>query len=143
MRKLMMISLLFGIFSIMYACAEVKAPLNPNGDSELALLMREMYEEGMLMKAGLDDGQRLKGNIDYEKILTAAATEPEKAASADYKAFAATYLDAVNKLNASDYPEYDHAYVRMVDACEDCHRALCPGPLVKIEKMKRKNFQTE
>ena len=33
---------------------------NPNGDSELALLMREMFDDGMRMKEQIEKGDKLE-----------------------------------------------------------------------------------
>ena len=109
---------------------------NPNGDSELALLMRDMYEEALYVKQQVELGKPANIKLDHEKILTAHATEPEKAASPEYKAFAGVYLqtiEALKKANAEDLPDM---YANLVASCSTCHEALCPGPLAKIAKLK-------
>ena len=37
---------------------EVPAVINPNGDSELALLMRDMFEDGMRLKEQIAKGEQ-------------------------------------------------------------------------------------
>jgi cytochrome c553 len=109
---------------------------NPNGDSELALFMRDMYEEALYVKQQVELGKPANIKLDHEKILTAHATEPEKAASDEYKAFAGVYLQtikALKKANAEDLPDM---YMNLVASCSTCHEALCPGPLEKIAKLK-------
>jgi len=133
--------------SLAVACSEKEAACdtgaipvkwypNPNGDSELALLMRAMYEEALYVKQQAAKGEPARIKLDHDKILTAHATEPEKAASQEYKAFAQVYLqtvEALKKANAEDLPDL---YDNLIASCSTCHQALCPGPLVKIEKLR-------
>lgn len=113
----------------------VKAPINPNGDSELALLMRAMYEDAAQMKAAIDRGETPKPSLDHEALLTAAATEPEKAASPTYQVHARSYLQALKGLQQADAPQAAVLFKGMVDSCMGCHTALCPGPRVRIKKL--------
>ncbi len=113
----------------------VKAPINPNGDSELALLMRAMYEEAERMKAAIERGEQPEITLDYEAILTAEATEPEKAASATYKVHAQSYLQTLKALKNADVAQAQQLFGDMVDSCMGCHSALCPGPKARIKKL--------
>jgi RNase P subunit RPR2 len=112
-----------------------KKPLNPNGDTELALLMRAMYDEGELMKEALAKGEKHKLSIAFETILTAHATEPDKAASPEFKAFAKNYINIMNAYKESSAEQLSDNYHSMVSNCKSCHEALCPGPLVRIKKL--------
>jgi hypothetical protein len=109
--------------------------INPNGDSELALLMREMHDDGMLTKQQILEGQMPEVKCDYQSMYTIEATEPEKVASVDYKLFGKAYEASVAALLASDEANRASAYQTMVGACMNCHQAMCPGPMVKIKKM--------
>jgi|AntRauTorckE5430_2_1112549.scaffolds.fasta_scaffold09261_5 hypothetical protein len=42
----------------------VKAPINPNGDSELALLMPAMYEEADRMNKAIERGEQPEITLD-------------------------------------------------------------------------------
>jgi len=117
--------------------SENNNPLNPNGDTELALLMRAMYDEGMELKEDLTKGKNLDLHLKHAKILTAEATEPKKAASPEFKSFAEYYLLAVEQLKDEKNPNHEEAYDMMINACMKCHEAMCPGPIVKIKKMVR------
>lgn len=110
-------------------------PINPNGDSELALLMRDMFEEGLKAKEKIKNGEIPDLVLDFEKIHTAQATEPEKAASPEYKVHALSYMQAVTALKNADKNNLEKSYTNMVDACMSCHKAVCPGPTVKIKKL--------
>jgi len=108
---------------------------NPNGDSELALLMRDMYEDGMQVKQLVLEGRTPQINCDYPRIHTAHATQPEKVATPNFKAFAEAYENSAKRLLAVSGSERHDAYQAMVGACMSCHQSMCPGPMVKIKNM--------
>lgn len=108
---------------------------NPNGDSELALLMREMFDDGMRMKQQIEKGDKLEVIAKFEKIHTAQATEPEKAASKKYKLYADAYLNMLEQLKVSSEEDTEILFQGLVESCMNCHRAMCPGPMVRIKKL--------
>ncbi len=110
-------------------------PLNPNGDSELALLMRVMHEEGMKIKAQVENGELPKINQDFEKILTAVPTESGKTESAIYQSFANAYIASIKALMQSNPAEVQNRYVEVVNTCMNCHEQVCPGPMMVINKL--------
>lgn len=112
---------------------------NPNGDSELALLMREMFEESYEMKKLLQEGKKLPSIKKFEKIHTAVATEPEKAASEEYQLFAKSYQQLLQNLENAKPEHRVESFNQVVTGCMNCHRALCPGPMVRIKKLYVKN----
>lgn len=109
--------------------------INPNGDSELALLMRAMFEDGMLTKQQILNRQLPEIKYDYTRIHTAEATQPEKVATIDFKLFAKAYEASASALLTSGTDNRAEAYQAMVAACMQCHQTMCPGPIVKIKKM--------
>lgn len=113
----------------------IRQPINPNGDSELALLMRAMYEEAERMKSAIENGEKPEITLDYKAILTAEATEPEKAASDTYKVHAQSYLQTLKALENADVAKAKMLFEDMVDSCMGCHTALCPGPKARIKKL--------
>lgn len=111
-----------------------KPPYPPNQDSELTLLMRQMYDHYAAIgdSIGMPDYQ---GKVRaFSEVHTAKSTEPTKATSPLYQAMATTYLAAVHDLNQAATAR-DSSYNIVVDQCMNCHRQLCPGPMVKIEKL--------
>jgi len=108
---------------------------NPNGDSELALLMRDMFDDGMRMKKQIEQGDKLEVLAKFEKIHTAQATEPEKAASKKYKLYADAYLNMLEQLKVSSEEDTAILFQGLVESCMNCHRAMCPGPMVRIKKL--------
>ncbi|WP_228851764.1 hypothetical protein [Aegicerativicinus sediminis] len=134
------------IFTVVVSCSEkkkeslvgenqIQQPINPNGDSELALLMRQMYDEAQLIKEQINKGEPIEINLNHEKILTAHATQPEKAASEEYRAFANLYLQSIKNLQSANANEVANIYDNMVVSCMTCHKVLCPGPMVKIKQL--------
>lgn len=118
------------------SCAGDKAKgINPNGDSELALLMRDMHEDGLLTKQQILERMTPEVKVKYHQLHTADATEPEKAASETYKSFATYYEATVKSLLESNDANRAESYQTMVDACMSCHQELCPGPMRKIKRL--------
>jgi hypothetical protein len=118
-------------------------PINPNGDSELALFMRSMFDDLAAMKEQVANGDSVLIELDHEKILSAHATEPEKANSPEYKAFADGYLNIIDALNSAEASERVVLYENLIENCISCHQVLCPGPIVKINRLKLDNQNTD
>jgi ribosomal protein L44E len=135
MRKSwMLICLCLGIvLTASTSCADKPKSLNPNGDSELALLMRAMHEEGMQAKQQLLKGETPALKVNYHQLHTAKATEPEKVATPTYASFATAYEAAAKSFEEGS--DKVGTYHNMVNACMNCHKEICPGPMVKIKKM--------
>lgn len=123
------------ILTLNTSCGDKPKSLNPNGDSELALLMREMYEDGMKTKQQLLDGKQPEVHVKYKNIHTAKATESLTVAAPDFKAFATAYEIAVDSFIAATSANKVDAYQTMVNTCMNCHQIVCPGPKVKIKHL--------
>lgn len=134
------------VFVLGIACSEeqtespqveqgVQQPINPNGDSELALLMRAMYDEARRIKQQVANGEPVTITLDHEAILTAHATEPDKAASETFKSFAASYLQTIEELKVAPPERRVNIYDQMVSTCMGCHQMLCPGPMARIRHL--------
>lgn len=108
---------------------------NPNGSSELAVLMNELYNDAALARQQIALGQKPRLKADARKILTAAATEPEKVASPEYKALAGSYIESVKMLKKSSPALAAEQFKLMATACMNCHKTLCPGPTKRIQKL--------
>ena len=124
----------------MISCADSsgidkRQSLNPNGDSELALLMREMYEDGQRIKQEIKKGRKPEILKKFKEIHTATATEPEKVSTGSYKAYADAYLMSIELLESSEAENVEDRYKALVESCMNCHRAICPGPMVRIKKL--------
>ncbi len=108
-------------------------PINPNGDSELALLMREMFADGERIKAQVERGEQPTGLRDFAAIHAAIPTDSTVKGPV-FTAFAEAYLESVRQLEASDSSSV-FRFNRMVDQCMNCHSEFCPGPKKRISKL--------
>ncbi|MTB53982.1 hypothetical protein [Lewinella sp. W8] len=144
-KYLLLLSLFFGVVvscgkeepEIALSKPAVQSPINPNGDSELALLMRAMFDEARKIKTQIENGEPVTVELNHEEILQAHATEPEKAASPEFKAYANLYLQSLVDLQSASTPQLAGIFENLVDNCMACHQAMCPGPMVKIKKLRQ------
>lgn len=107
---------------------------NPNGDSELAALMRKM--QGDLEKAR---ELVLKNEVPQPMLSRhrrIRCSWPTVATDRDaaFDGFAVGYLDAVKAFDAA--PDKKAAFGAMVAACRACHERACPGPIAAIDQLK-------
>lgn len=138
-KKLSLASFMVLMGILLLSCAQEKKPkskiVNPNGDSELALLMREMFDHSMEIKEQLEAEGKFASIQRFDAMKTAEATEPEKAASDLYKAMADVYLSSVDITNEAPPSHRAKSFNSMVDNCMNCHEQMCTGPMVKIKKL--------
>lgn len=111
-------------------------PLNPNGDSELALLMRKMLHSSESLKEMIKQGNLpTKFPEEFLKIHTAKPTDSETKKSS-FDKFANNYLNNLQALYNSPKDELTQNYNAVITACAGCHSEHCPGPLKTINKLK-------
>ena len=102
-------------------------------DSELTLLMRDMYDYYDSLKVHIENGDIPENIREFHAVHSAISTEPAKAKSDLYQAMATVYKESADRLkNKSDISQ---AFNLMVDNCMNCHQQMCPGPMVKIKKL--------
>jgi len=108
---------------------------NPNGSSELALLMREMQQYSNTAKADVKAGKTpAPYPKEFDKIHTAKISE-SMTKSEYYKSFADLYIMSVKNYTSSAPAERIETYNNMVNSCLACHSQHCPGPVPVIKKM--------
>lgn len=108
-------------------------PVSPNKDSELALLMREMFEDGERIKAQVERGEMPTRLKDFAAIHAAIPTDSTVRGPV-FTAFAEAYLESVRQMEANDSTSV-FRFNRMVDQCMNCHTEFCPGPKKRIKKL--------
>lgn len=111
---------------------ECKKPLNPNGDSELALLMRQMATVTEAWKTEVQTG-KLSTTLDISTIKTAKPTDGTVSGNS-FNGFADAYTASVTNFLKPDSVSV-YRFNLMVDQCMSCHADFCPGPMKRIEKM--------
>jgi len=110
------------------------APLNPNGDSELAILMREMTLHAEKNAAALREGREL---IPYEGQFDSIfnAKRSMKVDDKFFQGMATAYLGNLKKLYSAPASERIALHNNVVSSCQDCHAQTCRGPLKRIDRM--------
>jgi len=103
--------------------------------SELASLMRKMYEDNQQLKSQIEKGEIPKSfPEDFYTIHTAEATDPQEI-NEIFNAFAEAYLSDMEAIIASDSTTVTASYNKMVSTCVSCHQVYCQGPIPKIKKL--------
>ena len=123
------------ILRVNTSCTGKSKSINPNGDSELALLMREMYDEGMKTKQQLLDRKEPEVHVKYKRIHTAKSTESMHVDLTTFIPYAIAYEMAMDSFISTETSNKRAAFQSMVNTCMNCHQTVCPGPKVKIKQM--------
>ena len=107
--------------------------VNPNGSSELSLLMRKMYDHAAAARKDVK-AKKIKRTYpaEFSKIYTAQPTDSETK-NEHFNSFADMYIQALKNFKASDAGNLADNYNSIVSACVACHSQHCPGPLFKIK----------
>lgn len=105
--------------------------------SELALTMRDMYDQMKLVKDSLKAGVAVQTNYleRYKRIHTDRATEPEKIDEV-YNGMATLFISKYEAFERAVDTNKVEAFNQMLDACLACHQHKCPGPVKAIKKLK-------
>lgn len=109
--------------------------VNPNGSSELSLLMREMQAYTNNAKKALQNNTNPAPYPESFNKIYSATISDGMSKSDFYKQFADIYLTAVKNYSKSNNQERAENYNNMVNACLACHSQHCPGPVPVIKKM--------
>ena len=143
-------AIIFSIILAFIACQEVQdarvqneflhpdSIVNPNGDSELALVMREIHFEANIVGRALESGQDvdLSKLKDLSKRMSTSVPTDSNVLDEVYYSFTTTLESHVKQI------EEDSAIVEfnsVVETCVACHKNTCPGPIEKIQKLKIKS----
>jgi len=108
-------------------------PLNPNGDSELALLMRQMAAESDSIRAAVLSGRDHPVWTRLQQLHTATPTDANVTGPV-FEGFANAFIHSVKSFEASDSLRKMH-FNSVVDGCMQCHQEFCPGPMKRIAKL--------
>ena len=106
---------------------------NPNGDSELSVLMRQFVEDLREARTLVEAKQPVKKLFpEHRKMRCAWPTKPEER-NEPFDARAQSYLAAVR---AFDHAPSKASYNAIITGCIACHAVSCGGPLDFIGDMK-------
>jgi hypothetical protein len=139
MRRFLILSLILGLI---YSCAdsveagtEFRHPddiVNPNGDSELALVMRNLHFEADKVRAKLENNESVDlGTLRSltAELVTAAPTD-SAVLDSNYYMLSDLLLQQVDGIPSAENQRLE--FNGMVSACVTCHKNTCPGPIDKI-----------
>lgn len=116
---------------------QVCAPksVNPNGDSELALLMREMANWTDSCKVAIELGNVVPAKPTNLQHLHSAKKTDETIDMSLYNSMASLYQGRVADFEGAIASNRTELFNSMVSGCVGCHQNFCGGPLVRINKM--------
>ena len=143
MKKLILCLAIVSLVLGLNACKSEKekeetcAPtsLNPNGDSELALLMRDMAKLSEANAIALREGKEL---APYKGEFTPMKTAERTMKDFDetfFQGMSDIYLANMQKLYEAKPEDRISLHNNVVESCQACHNQICPGPLKRIDKM--------
>lgn len=108
----------------------------PPKTSELAMMMREMVIfTDSTGKRLLADQDLLPFPESFLGLRTAEPT-PNMVDEKNFDPYAQAWLFHLNKLYTVPTAERIGVFNTLVQTCAACHTTMCPGPLVRINKMK-------
>lgn len=108
----------------------------PPATSELALMMREMATFADSTAKRLLEDRDLPPYPDRFKGLKTAGSTPGMVQKNTFDPYADAWLHHLDRLYAVASDERVEVYNDLVSTCAACHTTMCPGPLVRINKMK-------
>jgi len=109
--------------------------INPNGSSELSVLMRKMYDHAVAARKDVMI-KKLENTFPKEflSIYTAKPTD-SLTKNPSFNPFADGYIQSLNTFIASSQNDLVQNYNGIVNACISCHSQHCPGPVPKMKKL--------
>jgi len=112
----------------------IKTPYNPNGSSELAVLMRRMLTELRQAKTSFSQNTTPTFAGSYEKIRCTWPTT-EGTRTPWYDKMAKHFLRSYDALRSakSNHAQYFNA---TINNCIACHQNTCLGPIPAIESLR-------
>ena len=126
-------AVIIGILLFTAACKQSpKAIQDPNNTSEMALAMRKMYNELILIKKDIEQSNSLTSkSFEFPPIHTMSPTD-SSFIKPGFKENSNAFSKAAKLFNEKPSIE---GYRALIMGCTTCHKAICPGPLVRIETL--------
>jgi hypothetical protein len=109
-----------------------KAIKDPNNTSEMALAMRDMYKELLAVKKNIEGSKQLsEKHLSFPPIQSLKPTD-STFIKPGFRESSIRFSRSIKLFNEDPSVE---SYRAIVMGCTSCHKALCPGPLVRIENL--------
>ena len=135
MNKRAIIFILLAGYIVLTGAVSFSQDINPNGSSELSMLMRKMEKQLKDARPSVING-KYKGVYpkEFDSIFTAKPTD-DKTKTANFDVFANIYLNAVKSFVKTPSSQQVDAFNNVVNTCLACHSQHCPGPVGSIKKL--------
>jgi hypothetical protein len=115
----------------------IKTATNPNGQSELAILMRGMQDHMKAVREAIEAGSTLPPYPPGHARMRCAWPTTPSDRDAAYEGFSINYLAQLEALHdATSTVPVRERFNHVVTACRSCHENSCPGPIVAIDKLR-------
>ena len=114
----------------------IASSVNPNGDSELAVLMRTMRDDLRNARDHLLRDTAPPPLLAKHTLVRCAWPTDPNVRDTKFDQMAISYLLAIEDLERE--PTIDDkkmAYGRAINACVTCHQNTCPGPIAAIKSL--------
>lgn len=111
----------------------IESPRNPNGDSELAVLMRTMVEQLKENRLRLKNGESAQKMWPAHHTMRCAWPTNPKERNQGYDGRAQSYLATVR---AFDEAPSQASYNAVVNGCIACHQVNCGGVIDFLETLR-------
>ncbi|MBL7985129.1 MAG: hypothetical protein JNM91_09030 [Flavobacteriales bacterium] len=112
------------------------APLKEHVVSPLAQLMRDMTAFADSTRSRLMRGEDLLPYPAHFKDMVTLESTPGMVDHRTYDPFAFSYLHQLDSLYKVVPAQRGRAFDELVQYCSACHGQVCPGPLVRINKLR-------
>ncbi len=112
----------------------IPSDINPNGQSALAALMRQMVSDVKVARQAITDGKPMPAMLGRHRQLRCAWPTDLRDRTQSFDALAQVYLQQLERLESAQ-SDTRSAYANVVSACRACHESTCPGPLAVIETL--------
>lgn len=122
-------------------CAKPSEISNPNGMSEMSLIMEEWYSELKKVNEELKQGKKAEAirSFDFEKVKTAKTSKQDVHGDV-FNGFVDAFAVNYNSIqSAATLEDQIKQFNLTITACVNCHEQHCHGPLVRINKLRIKN----
>jgi len=114
----------------------VPSDINPNGASELAVLMRVMQRDLSTARDAIAAGASVPAmSAAHAQMRCAWPTDPGDR-NAAFDALAQAYIGAVQAMESAPPEAQRAAHDRVLDTCVACHQTTCLGPIPAIEALR-------
>jgi len=138
MKKTLLIVLLV---SFIFGCKNQpepkpeKEPLIMVKQSEMALLMNEMYAFNESIKNQITNGKLYNSFPEhFNKIYTAVLTDPS-VKDAEFETNSKYFIQNQKAVFEDSNSDLKLRYNNAVNACISCHNVTCVGPIPRIKKL--------